>query len=188
MTAVLILGGARSGKSAYAERLAGAWAARRGAEQVFVATAQALDAEMADRIARHRAERGARWRTVEAPRELTAALRREAAPNRVVLVDCLTLWLSNEMLAQEERGTPPMEAEAALEARYAGLIEALSAAEGLIVAVSNEVGYGLAPTNALGRAFRDAQGRLNQRVAAVADHAALVAAGLPLTLKGEAPE
>lgn len=194
---VLILGGARSGKSAYAERLANQWAVRRQAERVYIATAEALDEEMATRIARHRAERGAGWRTVEAPRELPAALADEATPGRVVLVDCLTLWLSNEMLADDApaagaaaRGAAARGAATAedrLGRRFDAFIEAFSAAPGLVIAVSNEVGFGLAPTTPLGRAFRDAQGRLNQRVAAAADYAALVAAGLPLALKGEAP-
>lgn len=193
MRRVLILGGARSGKSAHAERLGGAWAAARAADRVYIATAEALDGEMRDRIARHRADRGDAWRTVEAPRELAAAIGREAAPDRVVLIDCLTLWLSNEMLADEAAWSgaaadPRRRAEMALDGRVGALIDAFTAAPGLVVAVSNEVGYALAPTTALGRAFRDAQGRLNQRVAAAADHVALVAAGLPLALKGEAPQ
>ncbi|SET58711.1 bifunctional adenosylcobinamide kinase/adenosylcobinamide-phosphate guanylyltransferase [Oceanicella actignis] len=161
----LILGGARSGKSARALALT-------RPPRVFLATAQALDEEMAARIAAHRAERGPDWTVVEEPLELTRALAAHAAEGRCVLVDCLTLWLSNLMAA----GRDP-------EAEAAALAAALPALPGEIVFVSNEVGMGLAPMNALGRAFRDAQGRLNQTIAAVADRVEFVAAGLPLTLK-----
>ena len=163
----LVLGGARSGKSARALTLADR------PPHVFIATAEALDDEMRARIRRHQAERGADWATVEAPLDLAAALRDNAGDGVTLLVDCLTLWLSN--LMHHER-----DAEAEAEA----LLAALAAAPGRVVLVSNEVGMGLAPVNALGRAFRDAQGRLNQRVAAAADHVEFVAAGLPLILKG----
>lgn len=162
----LILGGARSGKSARALALC-------PPPRVFIATAEALDAEMADRIARHKAERGADWALVEAPLDLAGAIQAEAAPGRALLVDCLTLWLSN--LMHHERD---------VEAETADLIAMLGEVPGFAVLVSNEVGMGLAPMNALGRAFRDEQGRLNQRVAAAADRVEFVAAGLPLTLKG----
>ncbi len=162
----LILGGARSGKSARALALT-------RPPRVFLATAQALDEEMADRIAAHRAERGPDWTVVEEPLELTRALAAHAAAGRCVLVDCLTLWLSNLMAA----GRDP-------EAEGAALAAALPALPGEVIFVSNEVGMGLTPMNALGRAFRDAQGRLNQTVAAAADRVEFVAAGLPLTLKG----
>jgi adenosylcobinamide kinase/adenosylcobinamide-phosphate guanylyltransferase len=163
------LGGARSGKS----RLAQARAERATGELVFVATGEALDAEMTERIARHRAERGSRWRTVEAPRDLPEVLRRECAPGRVVLVDCLTLWLSNVMLPDEDTG-----------AATSDLISAIDAQRGTLVLVSNEVGMGIVPETPLGRRFRDAAGRLNQAVAAVADEVLLVAAGLAITMKG----
>ena len=163
----LILGGARSGKSDRALALAAA------PPHVFVATAEALDDEMRERIRRHRDQRGADWATVEAPLELAAAVRANAGENVTLLVDCLTLWLSNLMHAGREA-----------EAETEGLIAALGAAAGRAVLVSNEVGMGLAPANALGRDFRDAQGRLNRRVAAAADHVEFVAAGLPLVLKG----
>lgn len=162
----LILGGARSGKSARALALA-------PRPHVFIATAEALDDEMAERIARHRAERGATWRAVEAPLDLASAISTEAAPEVTLVVDCLTLWLSNLMHHECEP-----DAEAAV------LLGAVAAASGAVIAVSNEVGMGLAPMNALGRAFRDAQGRLNQQVAAAADRVEFVAAGLPLVLKG----
>lgn len=162
----LILGGARSGKSARALALC-------PPPRAFIATAEALDAEMADRIARHKAERGADWALVEAPLELAGAIQAEAAPGRTLVVDCLTLWLSNLMHHEHD-----------VEAETADLIAMLGEVPGSAVLVSNEVGMGLAPMNALGRAFRDEQGRLNQRVAAAADRVEFVAAGLPLTLKG----
>jgi len=163
-----VTGGARSGKSALAERLA----RETGLARVYLATAQAFDAEMADRIARHRADRGEDWETVEAPHDLAEALAASDGAGRVVLVDCLTLWLSNRMLAGADA-----------EAESARLCTALSAMRAPVVAVSNEVGFGIVPDTALGRRFRDAQGRLNQQVAALADLALLVVAGLPLVLK-----
>jgi len=163
-----VTGGARCGKSALAERLA----RETGLARVYLATAQAFDAEMADRIARHRADRGEDWETVEAPHDLAEALAASDGAGRVVLVDCLTLWLSNRMLAGADA-----------EAESARLCAALSAMRAPVVAVSNEVGFGIVPDTALGRRFRDAQGRLNQQVAALADLALLVVAGLPLVLK-----
>jgi len=174
---ILVLGGARSGKSRFAERLVEAGCG----EAVYIATAEALDAEMAERIAAHRARRQATWRTVEEPDDLEGALGQAAAPGRSILVDCLTLWLSNAFGADAEgRG-------AAVPARIAGLVAALRGLPGRVVLVSNEVGLGLVPETKLGRDFRDAQGRLNQEVAAVCDTVVFVAAGLPLVLKGELP-
>lgn len=167
----LILGGARSGKSARALALANT------PPHVFIATAEALDSEMTARIAAHQAERGPSWQVVEAPLDLAGAIAAAAAPGTVVLADCLTLWLSN--LLHHERD---------VEAETARVIAALRDAPGWVVLVSNEIGMGLAPMNALGRAFRDAQGRLNQRIAAAADHVEFVAAGLPLPLKGAVPD
>lgn len=166
---VLVLGGARSGKSAYAERLV----AKSGLDPVYVATAVAGDDEMAERIAEHRKRRDPAWKTVEATDDLESALAREAGEGRAMLVDCLTLWLSNLMLA-----------EADIEARSISLAEAAQRLPGLRVFVSNEVGLGLVPDTPLGRRFRDAQGRLNQKIAAVADRVVFMAAGLPLILKG----
>jgi len=162
----LVLGGARSGKSRYAEGLITAlpppW--------TYVATAQPLDAEMTERIAAHRARRGPGWSTVEAPHELAGALAADrTAP---MLIDCLTLWLSNRMLA-----------DADLDREIEHLEEALARRAGVTVLVSNEVGYGIVPENALARQFRDLQGRLNQRLAARADRVVLVVAGLPLFVK-----
>jgi adenosylcobinamide kinase/adenosylcobinamide-phosphate guanylyltransferase len=164
-----VLGGARSGKSALAERLA----RDTGLPRVYVATAQAFDAEMAERIARHREDRGPGWTTVEAPLALPEALDAADRPDGVVLVDCLTLWLSNLMLDGRDA-----------EGEGARLVARLGAARGRVVLVSNEVGLGIVPDTPLGRRFRDAQGRLNQRVAAACDAVAFVAAGLPLWLKG----
>jgi adenosylcobinamide kinase/adenosylcobinamide-phosphate guanylyltransferase len=162
-----VLGGARSGKSRYAESVIAAspppWA--------YVATAESRDQEMAARIAAHRSRRGASWQTIEAPRDLAAAL--NACKTMPVLVDCLTLWLSNLMLAGED-----------IDAETARLEEALAAATAPVVLVANEVGYGIVPDYPLGRRFRDLQGVLNQRVAARADRVVLVVAGLPLAIKG----
>jgi adenosylcobinamide kinase/adenosylcobinamide-phosphate guanylyltransferase len=166
---VLVLGGARSGKSAYAERLV----SESGLPAVYVATAQAGDPEMAERIAAHRRRRPPAWRTVEAPRDLESVLETEAGEGRAVLVDCLTLWLSNLMFS-----------DADVETRGATLAVMAKQVAGLRVLVSNEVGLGLVPDTPLGRRFRDAQGRLNQKIAAIADRVVFMAAGLPLVLKG----
>jgi adenosylcobinamide kinase / adenosylcobinamide-phosphate guanylyltransferase len=168
----LILGGARSGKSAYAQRLAEGLSSESGQPLVFVATAEAHDAEMQDRIVRHQAERDARWRTVEAPLDLESVL--GTLDRETVLLDCLTLWLTNSMLAQDG---------AAHGARLERLPSILTAREGATVVVSNEVGLGIVPDTALARRFRDEAGRLNQAVAAAADAVVFMAAGLPLTLK-----
>ena len=163
----LVLGGARSGKSRYAESLIVAlpppW--------IFVATAEAGDAEMTERIALHRLRRGHDWQTIEAPHDLTAALAAVAA-DVPVLVDCLTLWLSNRMLADADLDAEIGRLEVALDGRHGG-----------VVLVSNEVGFGIVPDNELARRFRDLQGRLNQRLAARADRVVLVVAGLPIVVK-----
>ncbi|HEV2188565.1 MAG TPA: bifunctional adenosylcobinamide kinase/adenosylcobinamide-phosphate guanylyltransferase [Stellaceae bacterium] len=167
----LVLGGARSGKSRYAEALV------MGAAQAgtYIATGEAGDAEMAARIAHHRAHRGAFWRTIETPLDLAPAILAHADPARPVLVDCLTLWVSNLLGAGR-----------IIEHESEALLGALRDASGPVVLVSNEVGLGLVPETPLGRAFRDAAGRLNQAVAAAADRVVFIAAGLPLVLKGEA--
>ncbi len=166
--AVLAIGGARSGGSRYALALAEATAP----ERLYLATAEAGDAEMAERIARHRRERGEDWRTREAPLELAAALRTEARPGRVALVDCLTLWLSNLMLAGRD-----------IEAQRSELTSVLSDLRGPAALIANEVGAGVVPATPLGRAFRDWQGRLNQAAAAACGAVVAVAAGLPTQLK-----
>ncbi len=169
----LVLGGARSGKSRHAEALVdSALAGGLYEGALYVATAEPLDAEMEARIAQHRARRGDGWRTVEAPLDLAAALAAHDDPAHPVLVDCLTLWLSNLMGAGRD-----------IDAETAALAACLQDRAGPVVLVSNEVGLGIVPDNALARAFRDHAGRLNQAVAAVADRVVFVAAGLPVVLK-----
>ncbi len=164
---ILITGGARSGKSQLAE----ARTLQLGRPAHYIATAEAHDTEMAQRIAEHQARRGPDWTTVAAPRDLTGALRATdgTAPR---LVDCLTLWLSNLMLAEDDW-------QAATDA----LTEALGTQRAPIVFVTNEVGLGIVPENRLARAFRDAAGRVNQQVAALADEVILTVAGLPMRVK-----
>ena len=163
----LVLGGARSGKSRYAESLV----EMLPKPWVYVATAEARDAEMAERIATHQARRGAGWQTVEAPHDLAVAVGKSPG-GAALLIDCLTLWLSNRMLA-----------EADMESEIDALEKALATYQGPMVLVANEVGSGIVPDNALGRRFRDLQGLLNQRIAARADRVILMVAGLPLTMK-----
>lgn len=164
----LVLGGARSGKSRFAEtlvtRLPGPW--------LYIATAEALDGEMEARIRAHQDRRDKNWQTIEAPRDLPKAIS-DAPMDAPLIVDCLTLWLSNLMHGTHD-----------LEAAFGALEEALRSRKGLTVLVSNEVGMGLVPETPLGRAFRDAQGRLNQRMAAIAGRVIFVVAGLPLAVKG----
>jgi adenosylcobinamide kinase/adenosylcobinamide-phosphate guanylyltransferase len=163
----LVLGGARSGKSAFAESLIRSspppW--------IYLATAEALDAEMVKRIAKHRARRDARWRTIEAPHQLAAALA-EAPVDSPVLVDCLTFWLSNRLLAGAD-----------LHAEIEVVVAALRSRNAVTVAVSSEVGLGIVPENALARAFRDASGDLHQAVARVAGSVTHMIAGCPLHVK-----
>ncbi len=168
-TITFIIGGARSGKSRHGEGLITA----KPPPWTYIATAEAFDDEMRARIATHRAGRGTGWRTVDAPLALPEAVTREQADGHPILVDCLTLWLSNLMLA-----------ERALDTESETLLAVLREASVPIVLVSNEVGMGIVPGNALGRAFRDAQGQLNQRVAAIANTVIFMAAGLPIFLKG----
>ena len=167
--AVLVLGGARSGKSAFAEGLV----AETGLSRHYIATGRAWDGEMQERIAKHRRDRGEGWETHEEPLALAACIDRVARADRAVLVDCLTLWVTNLML--EERDVA---------AEFAGLIEAISTAPGRLVFVSNEVGLGIVPENRMAREFRDHAGRLHQRVAAIVPEVYFVAAGLPLKMKG----
>jgi adenosylcobinamide kinase / adenosylcobinamide-phosphate guanylyltransferase len=161
----LVLGGARSGKSRYAEELITALPA----PWIYLATAQAHDAEMAERIAAHRARRGGGWRTIEEPHEIASHLAGDEGP---ILVDCLTLWLSNRMLSA-----------AAMDADAAALDAALATRLRPAILVSNEVGLGIVPDNELARRFRDLQGRLNQRLAARADRVVFMVAGLPVMVK-----
>jgi len=167
----LVIGGQKSGKSLYAERLV----AESGLAPVYLATATAGDAEMAARIAAHRGRRGSGWKLVEEPLELAGVLPEIARPGALVLVDCLTLWLSNLIGA-----------ERAVEQEIERLTAALARLAGPVVLVSNEVGSGIVPDNALARSYAGHLGVLNQRVAAVAGRVVLVTAGLPLVLKGAA--
>jgi adenosylcobinamide kinase/adenosylcobinamide-phosphate guanylyltransferase len=164
----LVLGGARSGKSRHAEALV----LGSGRAPVYLATAEALDDEMATRIAAHRARRGPEWRTLEEPLDLVGALRREATPGQALLVDCLTLWLTNLLVR-----------ERAVAAETLRLVELLPELPGPVVLVSNEVGQGVVPVAALARAFVDHAGALHQRIAAQADAVVLMTAGLPRRLK-----
>jgi adenosylcobinamide kinase/adenosylcobinamide-phosphate guanylyltransferase len=167
----LVVGGARSGKSTFAEGLITATTRPRR----YIATAQAWDDEMRTRIAQHQRDRGGDWLTVEAPLDLPAALA-ATRPGEVVLIDCATLWLTNHLLADHD-----------LPARTEALVAALATCPAPVVIVSNEVGWGIVPDNALARRFRDEQGRLNQRLAHVAGLVVTVIAGLPLVLKGALP-
>lgn len=170
----LILGGARSGKSALAEKLARAG----GKEVVYIATAQALDGEMADRIAHHRERRPVEWLSVEEPLALAAALRTHAAADRLVLVDCLTLWLSNALGIDDS---------AYFATEHAALLDTVNALQHDLVMVSNEVGLGITPMGALTRRFVDEAGRLHQSLAVACERVVFVAAGLPLAMKGTLP-
>ena len=165
---VFVIGGARSGKSAFAEALAG----QGQGEKIYVATAQERDGEMAERIKAHQARRGNDWRTVEEPLDLPAVLDRETGKGRFVLVDCLTLWLSNLM----ENGLDTVR-------ETDRLCASVTRARGMLVLVTNEVGQGIVPANELARRFRDEAGRMNQKVAAACNEAHLVVAGLGLRLK-----
>lgn len=164
----LVLGGAASGKSAYAESLV----VKSSRPRIYIATAQAFDLEMKQKITDHQAMRGPDWTTVEAPLDVPSALAKTTAQD-VVLIDCATLWLTNILLADEDVSKAGQD-----------LLHALAAASCPIVIVSNEVGQGIVPDNALSRKFRNAQGRLNQDIAAQANTVVAVMAGLPLALKG----
>jgi adenosylcobinamide kinase/adenosylcobinamide-phosphate guanylyltransferase len=165
----LVIGAARSGKSRYAESVA----QESGLTKLYLATARVLDEEMAARVTRHKLDRGVGWFTVEEPIALAEAIANRAAPDRVILVDCLTLWLTNLMIEGED-----------IAGHVAALATALERARGPVVLVSNEVGGGIVPDNAMAREFRDLQGRLNQDMAALASHVTLVVAGIPLAIKG----
>ena len=168
----LVLGGAASGKSDYGERLVAA----TGRALVYVATAQAHDSEMSAKIDCHKSRRGANWRTIEAPHDVASALA-QIDPTEVVLFDCATMWLSNQMFSDAD--LPDAETR---------LLSALTACDAPVVIVSNEVGAGIVPENALARRFRQAQGELNQRLAARCDLVFAIMAGLPLVLKGTLPK
>lgn len=183
MSRTLVFGGARSGKSALAERLA----RESGKEVIYIATSHAGDAEMAARIAHHRERRPAAWQTVEEATALAATLRRLCAPERIVLVDCLTLWLSNLMFSstREQADVGAVELPPLLTWERSDLLAWLDEPPaGETIFVSNEVGMGIVPMGAVSRTFVDEAGRLNQEVAARCERVLFVAAGLPLALKG----
>ncbi|MCM2401697.1 bifunctional adenosylcobinamide kinase/adenosylcobinamide-phosphate guanylyltransferase [Rhizobium sp. S153] len=168
-SSILVLGGARSGKSRFAEGLA----TGSGLDRHYVATGRAYDDEMRERIAKHRVDRGDGWTTHEEPVDLIGLLRRIDGPGRVVLVDCLTLWVTNLMMAEED-----------VAARSAELVEAVASLSSRLILVSNEVGLGIVPENRMAREFRDHVGRLHQLVAQSATEVYFIAAGLPLKMKG----
>jgi adenosylcobinamide kinase/adenosylcobinamide-phosphate guanylyltransferase len=175
----LVLGGARSGKSSYAQRLA----AETGQPVLFVATAVAFDDEMRARITAHQAERPSGWQTLEAPREVGKAVQTLAEPSPVILLDCLTLLTNNVLLAlpDPENGAA---AQAAMDAEIDALLAAYQASEAEWIMVSNEVGLGLVPAYPLGRIYRDVLGRANQRLAQAADRVVFMVSGLPMKVKG----
>lgn len=166
----LILGGARSGKSRFGED----FALQTGLTPIYIATAEPSDNEMETRIAHHQSSRDSAWRLVEEPLELSAALTREAGPKHIILIDCITIWLSNHLINGSE-----------LEEVCADLTHTLQSAAGPIVLVSNEVGAGVVPAYASGRTFRDAAGRLNQELARISQDVFYIVAGLPLALKSQ---
>lgn len=172
----LVLGGARSGKSDYAQALAG----RLGERVLYVATATIGDEEMAQRVAHHRASRPATWDTCEAPLDLHAALQQRAGDDEVVLIDCLTLWATNVLLQDEEH---PDAAEARLLADLDAVLDLCAARGAQLIVVSNEVGLGVVPPYPLGRAYRDLLGRANQHLARRADRVLFLVAGLPVDVK-----
>lgn len=168
MTSLFVIGVARSGKSRYAQTCA----ETLGLAQVYVATAQAFDDEMRERIARHWGDRGESWETVEAPLDIAAVIRERSDPGTVLLVDCLTLWTTNLILGEHD-----------VAAATGDLVEALQAARGPTILVANETGLGIVPDNALARRFRDEAGVVNQRIATMADEVQCLFAGLPMRLK-----
>jgi len=165
---ILILGGARSGKTGYALGLA---AQSRG-ERLYIATSEPGDEEMRERIGRHRQERGDTWRTIEEPIDIHRVVREESAPGRIILLDCITLWLSNLSASSRD-----------IDTALASLISSIQTASGPVVLISNEVGMGIVPATSLGREFRDWQGRANQRIAAACEAVTLMYAGIPVILK-----
>lgn len=177
----LIIGGARSGKTAHAIGLAKGLSAARGAAVTYVATAQALDEEMQHRISLHRAERPTTWRTLEAPTRLAQALGDPDAPG-ILVIDCMTLWLSNALL-MDFRDDAPTAALPTWQAELDDFLQWLQAVRGDVLLISNEVGAGIVPLSSLARRFQDEQGRLNQMLAATCDEVTLVVAGIAVPIK-----
>lgn len=175
---ILLIGGARAGKSAYAMRLAQNAERASGNEVCFIATAQGLDEDMSKRIARHRAERPANWRTIEEPCQIDEALR-QASEARIVIVDCLTLFVSNWLMRHKDEH----ECEQFVRRITRNFLELARTKQQTVICVSNEVGLGIVPDTSLGRVFRDLLGRVNQEFAAAADECYLLVAGLALQLK-----
>jgi adenosylcobinamide kinase / adenosylcobinamide-phosphate guanylyltransferase len=171
---VLILGGAKSGKSTLALRLCNDLDLRH----IFIATAESKDAEMEERIRRHRAERGEGWTTVEEPLEVSARINELDSGDTVILVDCLTLWLSNQFMKHGDKGDE-------IYRNIKELAVRLAVAKGVVAVVSNDVSMGIVPENRLAREFRDAAGYMNQRVGAIAKKVVVTFAGLPMMLKDE---
>lgn len=169
----LVLGGARSGKTAFAERLA----LHAGSRPVYLATASALDREMQDRVASHKASRGEKFATIEEPADLSGAILRAGGSHDVILVDCLTLWITNLLVENEDVATAVGELCATL----------MEFRRAKVILVSNEVGLGIVPDNAMARTFRDLAGSAHQRLAEICEDVYFVAAGLPMTMKGEQP-
>lgn len=177
MTSTFVLGGARSGKTAYALEHANMLSEAHGLQKIYVATAEARDAEMHERIERHKLERlGNHWDSIEAPFELPAIIDMNTASDNILLIDCLTLWVSNLMLAERDLNTAK-----------SNLIAAILEAKGPVILVSNEVGLGIVPENALARKFRDEAGFVNQAVATAAEEVIFIAAGCPLIMKPATP-
>lgn len=166
-----VVGGARSGKSSFAMRLAES----SGSPRLYIATAQSLDSEMEERIRRHREERGGGWETLEEPMEVSGSVMRAGGGCRVVLIDCLTLWLTNLLMAGLD--------DPSVESEVERLVSACKGSSAKVIAVSNEVGLGLVPENPLSRRFRDLSGTMNQRMAMAASEAWFVASGIPLKMK-----
>ena len=172
---VLVLGGARSGKSSYAQSLAESW----WPSPLYLAPAETLDAEMAERVRKHREQRGPRWGCAEEPLDIARVIRTPPAGRDGILLDCATLWLTNVLLK---------EGEAAVQARKQELLAAIMGSTVGVIVVSNEVGMGIVPESELGRRFRDLQGWLNQDLARAADVVVLVVAGIPMVVKGSLPQ
>ncbi len=182
---ILVTGGARSGKSSYAEQLV----SLMGERIIYLATARALDQEMEDRIAKHRQQRPSAWRTIETPTSLAAVIQAEGNGCDALLLDCLTVFLTNRILTHAvDWQRPDMGRLNAIEAELMdevqAVVEAASGMQAQLVVVTNEVGFGIVPMSPLARFFRDCAGRANQRLAAAAAEVFLVVAGIPMRIKG----